>query len=243
MRRFMIVFAFVFGLVSVQLHSADAQSAEIPSLAAEWAVPPPNTPVIGPCSGTTVDYRQDDFTQTPTSPPSCAEQLEALQGEAQAAATVAAEATVQEATPVLTAVETRKPGNFVSDGRKMTLYTLVATNEGKLRFGRAPGEGAQRQALSCIDECLETWSPLTVTDAAALARERFDQALDPALIGSTQRDDGTHQVTYNGFPLFYFSGDTTPGSKNGLGVEGYGGRWYMVSSSNGALLEANIASR
>jgi hypothetical protein len=81
MNRMMVVLTFVFGLVMVQLHNAAAQSAEAASPVAEWAVPPPNTPVIGPCSGTTIDYRQDNFTQTPEPPPSCSEQLEALEAE------------------------------------------------------------------------------------------------------------------------------------------------------------------
>lgn len=243
MSKLVIVFAFVFSLATVQPYSVAAQSAEDTSPITEWAVPSHNTPIIGPCSGSTVNYRQDDFTHTPAPPPSCAEQLEALQDEAQAATISTAQAPTRPPAQVLTAVETRKPGNFVADGRKMTLYTLVATGEGKLRFGPLSNEGVQRQARPCTGQCLDTWLPLTVEDASVLASEGFDRALDPALIGSTRLDDGTLQVTYNGFPLFYFSGDTAPGNKNGLGVEGYGGRWYMVSSSNGALLEANLASR
>jgi predicted lipoprotein with Yx(FWY)xxD motif len=234
MSKLIIVCAFVLGLAAVQPYSA-AQSAEEAS--------PPNTPVIGPCSGSTVNYRQDDFTQTPAPSPSCAEQLPALQGEAQAATISTTQAPAQEVEQVLTAVETRKPGNYVADGRKMTLYTLVATGEGKLRFGPPSNEGVQRQARPCTGQCLDTWLPLTVEDASVLASEGLDRALDPTLIGSTRLDDGTLQVTYNGFPLFYFSGDTASGQKKGLGMEGFGGRWYMVSSSNGALLEANLASR
>lgn len=243
MSKLVIVFAFVFSLATVQSYSAAAPSAEGASSIAEWAVPPPNTPIIGPCSGSTVNYRQDDFTQTPAPPPSCAEQVEALQGEAQAATISTPQASTRPPAQVLAAVETRKPGNFVADGRKMALYTLVATGEEKLRFGPPPSEGVQRQALPCTNQCLDIWFPLTVEDASVLASERLDRALDPGLIGSTRLDDGTLQVTYNGFPLFYFSGDTAPGNKNGLGLEGFGGRWYMVSSSNGALLEANLASR
>lgn len=50
--------------------------------------------------------------------------------------------------------------------------------------------------------------------------EGIDLALDLALVGTTGLDDGRVQMTYNGFMLFYFSGDTAPGAKNGLGVVG-----------------------
>ena len=46
------------------------------------------------------------------------------------------------------------------------------------------------------------------------------------LLGTLTRDDGTVQVTYNGWPLYHFSGDTAPGDTNGQGLEGV---WFLVS--------------
>jgi predicted lipoprotein with Yx(FWY)xxD motif len=43
--------------------------------------------------------------------------------------------------------------------------------------------------------------------------------------------DGTMEVTYNGWPLHAFSGDTAPGQINGNNVTSFGGTWYAVTPS------------
>jgi predicted lipoprotein with Yx(FWY)xxD motif len=50
--------------------------------------------------------------------------------------------------------------------------------------------------------------------------------VDASLLGTSARDDGTLQVTYNGHPLYHFAGDQAPGDTNGQGV---GGIWFVVS--------------
>jgi predicted lipoprotein with Yx(FWY)xxD motif len=53
--------------------------------------------------------------------------------------------------------------------------------------------------------------------------------LDPSLIGSITRDDGTVQLTYNGWPLYTYTQDVSPGDTNGQGKED--GDWSMISPS------------
>jgi hypothetical protein len=52
--------------------------------------------------------------------------------------------------------------------------------------------------------------------------------VDNSKVGTITRSDGTTQVTYNGHPLYYFSGDKAPGDTNGQGV---GGNWFTISPS------------
>ena len=40
------------------------------------------------------------------------------------------------------------------------------------------------------------------------------------------------QVTYNGHPLYYFSGDQAPGDTNGQGI---GDIWFVVSPAGDAI--------
>jgi predicted lipoprotein with Yx(FWY)xxD motif len=44
-------------------------------------------------------------------------------------------------------------------------------------------------------------------------------------VGSIQRPDGSNQITFNGHPLYYYSGDTGPGQTAGQGRSAFGGQW------------------
>ena len=81
---------------------------------------------------------------------------------------------------------------------------------------------------ACTDtECVTEWPPLT-TDGDPVAGEGVDQTR----LSTITLDDGTTQVTYNGWPLHLFSGDTAPGDTNGQGVEG---KWSLVSPTGDAV--------
>jgi hypothetical protein len=51
-----------------------------------------------------------------------------------------------------------------------------------------------------------------------------------SMLGTTPRSDGKPQVTYNGHPLYTYSGDQNPGDTNGEGISAFGGLWYAVSA-------------
>ena len=82
---------------------------------------------------------------------------------------------------------------------------------------------------TCTGECAVEWPPL-VSDGDPVAGE----GVDAALLGTITRDDGTTQVTYNGWPLYLFADDTAPGDTNGQGVDD-GGLWFLVSPAGEAI--------
>jgi predicted lipoprotein with Yx(FWY)xxD motif len=47
-------------------------------------------------------------------------------------------------------------------------------------------------------------------------------------VGTIARPEGTTQVTYNGHPLYLFTGDSAAGQTNGQGVVAFGGTWTVV---------------
>ncbi len=67
-------------------------------------------------------------------------------------------------------------------------------------------------ASACTGGCLTKWPALTV---AAGATPAGGSGVTGKLATIT-RDDGTLQVTYNGLPLYFFSGDTKAGDGNGV---------------------------
>ena len=89
---------------------------------------------------------------------------------------------------------------------------------------------------TCADDCLAAWPALTGPATAG-------EGVDAALLGTAPRpDDGSEQVTYNGWPLYYFAQDAAPGDVNGQGV---GDIWYVVDPTGtpiAHLSESHAAS-
>lgn len=82
--------------------------------------------------------------------------------------------------------------------------------------GDSPGESR------CSEFCASLWPPYTV-DTDPIAPVGL-----PGTLGLITRDDGTWQVTYNGWPLYYFVRDQQPGDANGDGLLGFGAPWAII---------------
>ena len=78
----------------------------------------------------------------------------------------------------------------------------------------------ERGPSTCAGACAVTWPPL-VGDLVA------GPGVDADLIGFVERADGTSQLTYVGWPLYYYVGDLQPGQTMGQGI---GTVWWMIDS-------------
>jgi predicted lipoprotein with Yx(FWY)xxD motif len=113
---------------------------------------------------------------------------------------------------------TTQPSPAVSAARGPDGAAILADARGRTLYRYAqdrPGFSA------CYDPCAQTWLPLTTVGPPDL------HAGLGGLIGAILRRDGTVQVTYNGVPLYTYSGDTGPGTTNG---QGNGGAWFVVEA-------------
>jgi predicted lipoprotein with Yx(FWY)xxD motif len=77
---------------------------------------------------------------------------------------------------------------------------------------------------ACYGACAAAWPPVLATSAPAAGN-----GVTGSLLGTARRSDGTTQVTYGGFLLYYFSGDSSLGDVSGEGVQAFGGGWDLVS--------------
>ena len=109
------------------------------------------------------------------------------------------------------AVEDSDLGQIVVDADGRTLYVFFADT------------GTES---TCYDDCEASWPPLTV-DGDPVAGAGID-----AQLGTTEREDGSLQVTLDGHPLYHFAGDETAGDTNGQGI---GDLWWVVSPEGEAL--------
>jgi predicted lipoprotein with Yx(FWY)xxD motif len=81
------------------------------------------------------------------------------------------------------------------------------------------------ESSQCYGACAEAWPPVLTE-----GRPRAGAGLDPKLLGTTERDDGSTQVTYNGHPLYYYVDDPR-GEVLCHNVEEFGGLWLVVEPS------------
>jgi predicted lipoprotein with Yx(FWY)xxD motif len=100
-------------------------------------------------------------------------------------------------------------GRILFDGHGRVLYVFARD-----RGGRS----------SCSGACAKAWPPF-LTNGAAKSRP----GVNPKLLGTTKRSDGTLQVTYAKHPLYYFKEDTKPGQIKCQNVSNFGGLWLVVA--------------
>ena len=89
---------------------------------------------------------------------------------------------------------------LVAGSNGMTLYTFDKDVKGSGK-------------TACAVGCINIWPALTV---AAGAQPTAGTGVTGTLGTITRLDDGTLQVTYNGLPLYFFSGDKAPGDAKGV---------------------------
>jgi predicted lipoprotein with Yx(FWY)xxD motif len=90
---------------------------------------------------------------------------------------------------------------------------------------------------TCNGACAVNWPPLRANGKPTLG-----SGASESLVGSTTRSDGTSQVTYNGHPLYLFTGDAKAGDTNGEGVNAFGGLWYAVSPAGNQVSGSSSGS-
>jgi predicted lipoprotein with Yx(FWY)xxD motif len=81
----------------------------------------------------------------------------------------------------------------------------------------------------CYDACAEAWPPV-LTDGEPQA----GSGIDAGLLGTTKRDDGSTQVTYDDHPLYYYV-DDPPGQVLCQNVTEFGGLWLVVAPNGEAV--------
>lgn len=106
-------------------------------------------------------------------------------------------------------------GTFLVDGQGRTLY----------RFLKDTGRRSQ-----CTGVCAQTWPAQTTH-----GRPRAAGRAKAFLLSTSRRAGGAKQVDYAGHPLYRYAFDSRPGETSGEGIDAFGGHWYVVKTSGGAI--------
>lgn len=124
-----------------------------------------------------------------------------------AAGLLASFAIAQAADPVVQVRYDAELGHVLTDADGMTLYVFSNDEMG---------------TSNCTGGCAENWPPLTVDgDSVPVAPLSV-----PGELGTTEREDGSMQVTYNGWPLYGWVNDEGPGDTTGQAVNDV---WWVAN--------------
>lgn len=111
----------------------------------------------------------------------------------------------------VTVVQNSPYGAYLADAQGRALYMFTADK---------PGQS------NCYDACAQAWPPLISKGTPEAAA-----GVNRAMLDTLNRTDGSNQVTYNSWPLYYFVQDKGPGQATGQDKHGFGGEWYLMSPS------------
>jgi predicted lipoprotein with Yx(FWY)xxD motif len=103
--------------------------------------------------------------------------------------------------------------------------TILVTSKGYALYMFQPDN---RRAVTCTGSCAGTWPPLMLP---AGATPSAGPGVHASLLGSDPDPAGGRVVTYNGWPLYTYSGDIGPGQANGQSIDLNGGEWYVLNPS------------
>jgi predicted lipoprotein with Yx(FWY)xxD motif len=106
-------------------------------------------------------------------------------------------------------------GKIVVDKNGRTLYAFGHDKKDKSR---------------CSGQCAGFWPPATAPKHPTVAT-----GISKSKLKVIKRGDGTKQLSYNGHPLYRYSGDGKPGDTNGENLTAFGGKWDVLSKS-GAIV-------
>jgi predicted lipoprotein with Yx(FWY)xxD motif len=109
-------------------------------------------------------------------------------------------------------------GTVVVDGHGYTVYLF---------------EPDKRSTPTCSGPCAAAWPPVLLP--GGVKAPRAGSGAKASLVGTVRRPDGTVQVTYAGWPLYRWVGDSRPGVATGEGLNNFGGLWYAVSPAGTAV--------
>jgi len=116
--------------------------------------------------------------------------------------------------PTINVSQSTEFGPILVDAEGLSLYLFTKDTQG--------GESS-----SCNDECAMEWLPLLSQGSPIVG-----EGVDNLLLGTITREDGSVQVTYNGWPLYRFVDDATLGDTKGQGMENL---WFLVTPTGEAV--------
>ena len=107
-------------------------------------------------------------------------------------------------------------GTVLVNQQGRTLYMLTTEKGGKITCTASSG-------------CLHAWPEINLPSGTKAAKA--GTGVKSSLLGTVKGGAGKTEVTYNGWPLYTFIGDSSAGSATGQGITNFGGTWYVLNTA------------
>jgi predicted lipoprotein with Yx(FWY)xxD motif len=122
--------------------------------------------------------------------------------------------------------------------------TVITTTSGSVGQYLVSGSGRavymwvkdSKDKSVCYGTCAGAWPPVLAT--GKVVAEGGAKASE---LGTITRTGGAKQVTYDGWPLYYFVGDTGAGTTKGQGSDGFGAKWWLLAPSGAEITTASTS--
>jgi predicted lipoprotein with Yx(FWY)xxD motif len=109
--------------------------------------------------------------------------------------------------------------------RHTSLGSILVSSSGRTLY-EFTRDHANKSSCAAISGCSEVWPSLKVS-----GRPTAGPGIKASLLSTTSGS----QVTYAGHPLYTYSGDSGPGKTSYVGAKSFGGTWYAINASGGAV--------
>jgi predicted lipoprotein with Yx(FWY)xxD motif len=106
-----------------------------------------------------------------------------------------------------------KLGNILVTSTGLVLYMFVPDKDKK---------------VTCVSLCAATWPPVFVASGGTVTA---GAGVQQSMIGTDPDPAGGKVVTYDGWPLYGYTGDQSPGQTTGQAVNVNGGLWYVINTA------------
>jgi predicted lipoprotein with Yx(FWY)xxD motif len=110
-------------------------------------------------------------------------------------------------------LHTSSLGMILVNGRGRTLYAFTKDSRNKDRCMTTSG-------------CTSTWPMLT-----SHGKPQAGAGVKGSMLSTITVAGGSHQVTYNGHPLYTYVGDSSAGETDYVGANEFGGTWLAVNAA------------
>jgi predicted lipoprotein with Yx(FWY)xxD motif len=125
-------------------------------------------------------------------------------------------------TPTTTAAAAKAPAIKLADSR---LGRILVDGDGLSLYMFVPD---RPNVSNCEGQCLVAWPPVLLPAGKTLSDIDLGDGLRRVSLGIAMRENGTRQITYNGWPLYYWFRDTKPGDVLGQWVNNI---WFVINDT------------